>query len=195
MPGVTGAILAAGFSRRLGRPKQLLDYRGRPLLQWAIDAALAADLLEVLVVLGEAAPDILEQIELGRARAIVNQRAVEGQSSSIVEAVAEADPDRTGTLLMLGDQPDLSGDDLMRVLSAFDGRVDAIAMASWQGDARSPVVFGRGYDRELLALTGDTGARSIVRTHWDRVHLVEFDRPVPFDIDTEEDYQRLIQEC
>lgn len=190
--GVTGAILAAGFSRRLGRPKQLLEYQGNPLLQWAIDAALAVDFGEVLLILGESAPDILKQIDLGRARAVVNERAIAGQSSSIVKAVAAADPIRTGTLLMLGDQPDLTADDLREVLRGFDGESDSIAMASWQGDARSPVVFGRAYDRELMELTGDTGARPLVKAHWDHVHLVSFDRPVPIDIDTEEDYQELL---
>jgi molybdenum cofactor cytidylyltransferase len=190
--GITGAILAAGFSRRLGRPKQLLEYRGKPLLQWAVDAALASELDEVLVVLGESAPVILERIDLGRARVIVNEHAIEGQSSSIVAATSMADPHRTGTLLMLGDQPNLTTDDLARVLTSFDGQPDSIAMASWQGEARSPVIFGRAYDCELLALTGDTGARPLVRQHWDRVRLVEFDRPVPSDIDTEADYQRLL---
>lgn len=189
---VTGVILAAGFSRRLGRPKQLLDYRGKTLLQWAIDTALAAELDDVLLVLGEAAPAILEQVEPGPATIVINERAIEGQSSSIVKAVEAARPDRNGTLLMLGDQPGLTVDDLQKVLAAFDGQPDSIAIASWQGEVRSPVVFGRDYDEELLALTGDTGARPLVRRHRDRVRLVEFDRPVPVDIDTEEDYQRLL---
>jgi molybdenum cofactor cytidylyltransferase len=190
--GVTLAILAAGFSRRLGRPKQLLAYKGKPLLQWAIDAALAADMPEILVVLGESAPEILEQVDLGRARAVVNDRALEGQSLSIVTAVSTADPRRLGTLLMLGDQPDLTAGDLRKVLAEFEGGPESIAIATWQGEARSPVVFGRAYDPELLELTGDIGARPLIRKHWRNVRLVEFDRPVPIDIDTEQDYQELI---
>lgn len=190
---ITAAILAAGFSRRLGRPKQLLEYRGKPLLQWAIDAALAADLHEVLIVLGEAAPLILPRIDPGQARIVVNDRAVEGQSTSIVAAVAAADPSRTGTLLMLGDQPGLTTADIKRVIASFDGEPDSISMASWLGDPRSPVIFGRTYDRELLGLTGDTGARPLIKLHRNHVHFVEFDRPVPIDIDTEDDYQRLLQ--
>lgn len=192
--GVTAAVLAAGFSRRLGRPKQLLDYRGKPLLQWAIDAALGVGFSEVLVVLGEAAPAILERVDFGAARVIVNERAVEGQSSSIFTTVANADPRRTGTLLMLGDQPGVTSDDLNRILVAFDGNPESIVMASWQGEARSPVIFGRAYDRELLDLTGDTGARPLIRKHPDNVRFVEFDRPVPLDIDTESDYLQLISE-
>lgn len=192
-PSVSAAILAAGFSRRLGRPKQLLEYQGKPLLQWAVDAALATDVTEVLIVLGEAAPAILEQVELGSAKVVVNDQAIEGQSASIRAAVAAADPNRSGTLLMLGDQPGLTSDDLRRVLETFDGESESIAMASWQGDARSPVVFGRAYDQELLRLSGDAGARPLVRKHWRRVCLVHFDRPVPMDIDTEEDYQLLLE--
>jgi molybdenum cofactor cytidylyltransferase len=192
--GITGVILAAGFSRRLGRQKQLLEYRGKPLLQWAIDAALNAKLDEVLVILGEAAPVILPKVELGRARIVVNERANEGQSSSIAIGVLAADPVRSGTLLMLGDQPALTSDELDLVIGAFDGRVDAISMISWQGDPRSPVVFGRAYDEELSALTGDTGARPLIRKHWSNVRFVEIDRPVPLDVDTEEDYKRLLGE-
>jgi len=192
--GITGVILAAGFSRRLGRPKQLLDYQGKPLLQWAIDAALNANLDEVLVVLGESAPTILPRLELGSARDVMNERAIEGQSASIAKAVLVANPHRSGTLLMLGDQPALTSEDLDLVVAAFDGRADAISMISWQGDPRSPVVFGRGYEEELIALTGDTGARPLIRRHWSNVRFVEFDRPVPLDVDTEEDYKRLIGE-
>ncbi len=193
--GITGVILAAGFSRRLGRPKQLLDYQGKPLLQWAIDAALNANLDEVLVVLGESAPTILPRLELGSARDVMNERAIEGQSASIAKAVLVANPHRSGTLLMLGDQPALTSEDLDLVVAAFDGRADAISMISWQGDPRSPVVFGRGYDEELTELSGDTGARPLIRKHWSNVRLVEIDRPVPFDVDTEEDYNRLIGEA
>ncbi|MCA9859229.1 MAG: nucleotidyltransferase family protein [Thermomicrobiales bacterium] len=191
--GVTGAILAAGFSRRLGRPKQLLQFGGRPLLQYAIDAALAANLDEVILVLGEAAPAILEQVQLGTARFVANDRANEGQSSSIVAAVRAANPNRSGTLIMLGDQPSITADDLNHVLAAFDGSPDSIAMAAWQGILRSPVAFGRSYDQELLELTGDEGARPVVVAHKNRVIPVAFDRPVPVDIDTEEDYQGLLE--
>lgn len=192
-PSVTAAILAAGFSRRLGRPKQLLRFQGKPLLQWAIDAALAADIDEVIVVLGESAAAILERIELHAAKPVFNDRAIEGQSSSIRAAVAAASPARDGTLVMLGDQPGLTPDDLRTVRDRFDGGLDSIVIASWKGEVRSPVIFGRGYDRELLELTGDTGARPLVKKYWDRVKLVDFDRPVPMDIDTEQDYQLLLK--
>lgn len=191
--GVTGVILAAGFSRRLGRPKQLLLVDGKPLLQFAVDAAVAADLAEVIVVLGVDAPAILDRVELGRARVVVNDRAVDGQSTSIVVGIAEADPNRTGTLLMIGDQPDLTSDDLNRVLAAFDGGFESLIAASWQGEIRSPVAFGRAYDDQLRALIGDEGARPLVMAHGDRVLSVLIDRPVPPDIDTEDDYQSLLR--
>jgi molybdenum cofactor cytidylyltransferase len=191
---VSGVILAAGFSRRLGRPKQLLELGGKPLLQWAIDAALAAGLSEVLVVLGESAAAILEHVDLGTARLVINPDAIDGQSTSIMAGVAVANPERVGTLFMLGDQPDISAADLDLVLQKFEGTPDEIVIASWQGERRSPVVFGRSYDGELLRLRGDTGARPILRAHSEQVVAVEFDRPVPIDIDTEADYQRLLQD-
>jgi molybdenum cofactor cytidylyltransferase len=191
--GVTGVILAAGFSRRLGRPKQLLPVDGKPLLQFAIDAALAADLAEVILVLGVAAPEILEQVDLGRSQVVVNERAIGGQSSSIVAGMAAAHANRSGTLLMIGDQPDLMSDDLNRVLAAFDGGAESLVAASWQGAIRSPVVFGRAYDDQLRALTGDRGARPLMMTHRDRIVQAMLDRPVPPDIDTEEDYQLFLR--
>src|SRR5215211_7459994 len=97
---VTAVILAAGFSRRLGRPKQLLPLEGKPLLQYALDAACATDCDEVILVLGEAAPAILDKVTLDRARVIINENAVEGQSTSIVSGVRSAEPLRSGTLLM-----------------------------------------------------------------------------------------------
>ena len=191
--GVTGIVLAAGFSRRLGQPKQLLDLDGKPLLQWAIDAANGADLDEVLVVLGDNAADILERIDLGRAKIVLNPNARQGQSASIVSGVAAANPSRSGTLLMLGDQPEITPEDLNRLLAAFDHEPDSILIVSWNGETRSPVVFGREYDDELLKLTGDRGARPLLSAHLDKLQRLPIDRPVPMDVDTEADYQRLLE--
>jgi molybdenum cofactor cytidylyltransferase len=189
---VSGVIVAAGESRRLGRPKQLLDYLGRPLLEHAVRNAVASRLSEVIVVLGANRDQILQSVDFLDARHIGNERYSEGMSTSLVAALAQTDPQATGILFLLGDQPGVTTDVIDAVLDAFDGTPESIVMPSWQGVPANPVLIGRGYLPELMALHGDVGARPIVDRHRDRIRLVEIDRPVPPDIDTEVDYQRLL---
>ena len=84
-----GVVLAAGSSRRMGRPKQLLDVAGRPLLEVVVGHANASRLDEVLVVLGAAAEEIQAEVDFGRARVLINPDHGSGMASSLrVESVA-----------------------------------------------------------------------------------------------------------
>jgi molybdenum cofactor cytidylyltransferase len=189
---VSGIILAAGESRRLGRPKQLLDVFSRPLLQVVVDNAAASHLDDVVVVLGAHRDLIRQSVDFHRARLVQNERFAEGQSTSVVAALEAINPEVSAVLFLLGDQPGVTPDVIDAVLDAFDGSTNSIVMPSWQGIPANPVLFGSGFFDELYALRGDEGARPVVKRHPDCVHLVEVDRPVPPDIDTEVDYAQLL---
>jgi len=115
-----------------------------------------------------------------------------GQSTSLIAGVNAVDADVAGVLFLLGDQPGVTSQTIDAELAAFDGDPAAIVMTSWRGKPSHPVLLGRGYFGALRGLTGDTGARPIIAGARDRVRLVDSDRPVPRDVDTEDDYRWLL---
>lgn len=190
---VSGVILAAGASRRLGRPKQLLEFRGRPLLDHVVQHALSSTLREIIVVLGAERGRIRVLMDLSKVHVVENVHFAEGQSTSVVVGLDHVDPEATGVLFLLGDQPGVTAEAISAVVNAFDGDPQTIVMPSWRGAPSNPVLFGRGYFGDLRQLTGDEGARSIIMRARDHVILVPIDCPVPQDVDVEEDYQQLLR--
>ena len=189
---VAGIILAAGESRRLGRPKQLLDFRGKPLLQHAIDNVRASGLGEILLVLGANRDRIEPALDSTGVRLIVNPDFAKGQSTSLIAAVDALGSDIDGALFLLGDQPGITPHIIDAALNAFDGDPGTIVMTDWQGVPSHPVLIGRAYFDQVPTLTGDTGAKPILSNHRDRILLVPAGRPAPQDVDTEDDYQQLL---
>ena len=194
-PAVSGVILAAGGSSRLGRPKQLLEFKGRPLLDHIVQNALSSNLGEIIVVLGAERGRIRVLMDLSKVHVVENDRFADGQSTSVVVGLNNVDSHAAGVLFLLGDQPGVTADVIGTIVAAFDGDPQTIVMPTWQGTPANPVLFGRSYFPQLRKLTGDEGGRSIVAQAGDRVHLVPMDLPVPQDVDTEADYQRLVSDA
>jgi len=172
-------VLAAGAGRRFGGPKLRAPFRGRPLVTWAVDAALGAGLDEVVVVTG--GQDLGDLLPAGVVE-VANPRWVEGQASSLQAAVTHA---RAGghdaIVVALGDSP-LVGSDAWAAVAAAGG---PIATATFAGRRRPPVRL----DREvwpLLPGTGDEGARALMADRPDLVVEVPCAGD-PLDVDTEED--------
>lgn len=196
VPGrrVSGLILAAGTSRRLGRPKQLLDLGGEPLLRHALRNAMASTLDEVLLVLGSRADEIAAAVGAFGQRSVVNARFAEGQSMSLFAGLADVSPEADAALVLLGDQPLVSPSAIDRLIDAFRTERSAVVQATYGGDPGNPVLFDRSLFGEMAAVTGDEGARSVVRRHRYEVVLVEVgDIAEVIDVDTEADYARLIE--
>src|SRR5579859_1190160 len=183
---VAGIILAAGRSTRLGRPKQLLPLGGKPLLQHVIDAANASTLDEVVVVLGEHATEIGKAISPGRATVVVNERYAEGQSTSLHRGLEALDDGMDGALFILGDQPGITASLIDAIVDCFRATGALIVAPRFTDGTGNPVMFARALWSELLAVTGDVGARDVLRAH--RADVVE----VPIattrlpDVDTQE---------
>jgi molybdenum cofactor cytidylyltransferase len=191
---VAGIILAAGRSSRLGRPKQLLDLGGKPLLRATLDNALASSLDRVFLVLGHEAVAISRALGLHPATVVVNDHFADGQASSVVAGV-NALPDQTAAaMLLLGDQPGVTPAIIDGVVAAWRAADAQIAAPVYGGTLGNPVLFRRDLFPELLRLAGDEGARRLVREHSPDVLRVPIDlSDPPPDIDTEADYQRLIE--
>ncbi|HET6281165.1 MAG TPA: nucleotidyltransferase family protein [Polyangia bacterium] len=163
-PSIGCAVLAAGASRRLGRPKQLLSYRGQPLLLRAVEAAFQSLATRVAVIVG-AGRRVANVLVSGgtRAEVIENPHWQQGMSSSVRAAAAWARArDCDAVLLAVADQPHLSAAHLNALFAASDSatRIVASGYASLLG---VPALFPSHMFHRLEALSGDVGARSLLR--------------------------------
>jgi molybdenum cofactor cytidylyltransferase len=189
---VRGVILAAGLGRRMGTIKQLLPMHGKPLLQHVIDAARASCLDHLLLVLGSAHEKILPKIDARGLDVIVNADFAAGQSTSVRSGL-EHGPDAEGVMFLLGDQP-LVGHTLIDILVErfLDEKLLAVVPVH-RGLPGSPAIIGREIMRQATTLTGDTGARRLLREHSRHVLEVEVDDPSLLrDVDTMDDYRNLL---
>ena len=183
-----GLILAAGAGRRFGGTKQLADLRGRPLLEYAIEAMLAVPALDpVLVVLGHAADEIVARVDFGEAEVVVCEEWERGQAASLRHGIAglsEAD----AAVITLGDQPFITPQVIAGALDQL-GRCDAVR-ATYDGQPGHPVVLGRSVMDAVTELEGDVGARDLLARFrvrdWEAGHLCS-----AADIDTREELSRL----
>jgi molybdenum cofactor cytidylyltransferase len=188
-----GLILAAGASRRMGQPKQLLEVGGRPLLELVVAAACASHLDDVVVVLGAHAEEITAGVDLSRARVVINPDHEQGMSTSLRAGIASLGAEVSRALILLGDQPDVSAELLDRLLDLQEGSGLPAAALSFGGLLHPPMVLARGWWAGLEALEGDVGLRAVVRAHPELVAALPAEQPGghPVDIDTPEDFERL----
>jgi molybdenum cofactor cytidylyltransferase len=189
-----GVVLAGGSSTRMGSPKQLLPIEGRPLLELVVSQACASKLDEVVVVLGANADAIVAGVDLGRARIVRNPDHASGMSSSLRAGLAALGDDVERAMVILGDQPDVSPE-LLDELLALQARSGLPAAAlSFGGLLHPPVVLKRELWGDLRSLEGDVGCRALIRARPELVAALpaSADSPHPVDLDTPEDYRRLV---
>jgi molybdenum cofactor cytidylyltransferase len=185
-PFVCGLVLGAGGSKRLGRPKQLLPYRGGTLLGHVVGVARACDFDQLVVAIGGAADDVRARVDLTGADVVVNDAYGEGCSSSIAAALGVVDP-RCGVLvLMLGDQPGVTADTVGALLA---GRGDAgLAVCRYDDGRGHPIAFARSVFGALAGLHGDKGVWRLLDQAGDDAAEVAVAGTIPLDVDTPEDY-------
>jgi molybdenum cofactor cytidylyltransferase len=191
--GVSGVILAAGSSSRLGRSKQLLTLDGEPIVRVVVRNALAAKLDEVVLVTGSESDAVLAAVGDAGQRTIFNSDYRSGQSTSLKAGLREISPEAGSVLFLLGDQPEVGPDIIDRLVDAFQEHGAAIVQPVYGSTPANPVLFSRELFSDLLTIDGDQGARSIVKRYADTVlRVVVSDGPAPGDVDTDEDYRALI---
>jgi molybdenum cofactor cytidylyltransferase len=191
---ISALVLAAGSSTRMGRPKLLLPLAGKPIIQHVVDTALGAPVGEVMVVLGSDPGEVRAALRPDdRLRFTVNERAQEGQSTSLRAGLDAVRPEAEAAVILLADQPSVSPSALDAVLIAAAGSLppDAAAVqASYGGVPAHPTLFLRRVWSDVVE-QGDHGARNWIRTHPERRVLVEVGGEPPEDVDTPEDYERV----
>lgn len=190
---VCGAVLAAGAGRRFGAAKQLAILDGRPLLEWALDAACAArGLDEVAVVVGARADEVRRGVRFGRARVIECGEWAEGLAASLRCAVEDAGAAADWLVVTLGDEPRMTAAAIDGVVAAaLAAPADVAAVRGrWGARPGHPVALRRTLFGAVGELRGDAGARALLR---DQVVLeVECGAAGDaVDVDTPEDLRRL----
>jgi molybdenum cofactor cytidylyltransferase len=188
-PRVTGLVLAAGGSSRLGQPKQLLPYRGATLLDHTLRTARACAFDQLICVIGGAAQEIRASVDLTGCEVLENNQFGQGCSSSIAVAVDAVDAANEVLVLLLGDQPGVTP---ATVATLLEGRADApLAVCRYDNGLGHPFAFARSMFGDLLALHGDKAVWKLRDRLGDAVAEVPIAGPVPLDVDTWEDYEAL----
>jgi molybdenum cofactor cytidylyltransferase len=182
---VSGLVLAAGGSSRLGRPKQLLPFGDATLLDHTLGVARASGFDQLVCVLGGGAEDVRARVDLRGIDVVVNEGFGTGCSSSIA---ASLDVVRGDVLvLLLGDQPGVSPESV-RALVAGRGDAD-LAVCRYDDGRGHPFAFARSMFGALAALHGDKGVWKLLDRAGDAVVEVPVSGAIPPDVDTWEDYE------
>lgn len=186
-------LLAAGSSKRLGQPKQLLTYQGKSFLQNMLSAAIDSQLSPIIVVLGANAGLISAGINEDQVKIINNPDWEEGIASSIrcgIMALEKIKPAVDAAILMVCDQPYLTSSLLNELVSSQEKTGKPIVAAEYEGVRGTPVLFHKTFFHELLLLKGDRGAGKILQLQPDLVATVPFSLGA-IDIDTMDNYKEL----
>jgi molybdenum cofactor cytidylyltransferase len=191
---ISGIILAAGQSKRLGHPKQLLDICGQSVIRRVTQTAAQSQLTSVLVVLGHAFTEIERELEGLDVRIVHNPDFETGQASSLREGLNALSTESDAALFLLGDQPTLASSAIDALIEAYEMAESAIVQARYRDQPGHPVLFARPLFAELTAVAGDQGARDVIRRHAAEVQYVEIAGDAPTDIDTEADYQLVLRQ-
>jgi molybdenum cofactor cytidylyltransferase len=187
---VAGLVLAAGASRRLGQPKQLLAYKGTTVLGATLDMARSCDFAQLLVTVGGAWLDVRDQVDLRDCVVVRNDQFGTGCSSSISAAIGVVDARAEGLVLLLGDQPGVSNS----TVEALTGRAKTspLGVCRYRDGVGHPFWFRREVFDDLLALHGDKAVWKLLESGRYPVREVEIRSDIPLDVDTWDDYRALL---
>lgn len=192
MTWVTGLVLAAGGSTRLGRPKQLLPYGDGTLLDATLATARRCGFDQLVVTVGGAAEEVERAVDLSGAVVVRNEEFGTGCSSSIAAALPAIDPRAEGVVLLLGDQPRVDPATVAGLVATAAGA--DLAVTRYRDGVGHPFWLGRALFGRLAELHGDKGVWKLVDAAGDTLVEHAVDAEVPRDVDTWEDYQALLAE-
>jgi molybdenum cofactor cytidylyltransferase len=186
----TGLVIAAGSSRRLGRPKQLLPFRGATLLDATLDVARACGFDQLLVTVGGAADQVRDRVDLSGVEVVDSPTPTEGCASSIRAAVDRVHPASDGIVLLLGDQPGVTPESVAALVTAAGHA--RVGVCRYDDGRGHPLWLGRAVFDRLRRLHGDKAVWTLLDTDPAAVVEVRVAGPIPVDVDTDADHRRLL---
>jgi molybdenum cofactor cytidylyltransferase len=189
---IAAIVLAAGASKRFGRQKLIERYMLKPIVRRAVDAAMASGVDETIVVTG-GDDRVRRAVERTGARCVTNAAWESGMASTIAAGITALAPGTQAALIVLGDQPTVPAKGYRAVLDAYGEHGTAIVVPVYWPKVRGhPVLFDASVFPELLALSGDRGAREVIQRDPARVREVRVLRAAPPDVDTPEDVNSIL---
>ncbi|NIW46244.1 MAG: putative selenium-dependent hydroxylase accessory protein YqeC [Gammaproteobacteria bacterium] len=193
---VAGVVLAAGGSSRLGRPKQLLEWQGKPFVQAVVETARDSGLSPVIVVIGAYQQEVEAALEGFPVQLVINPDWMEGQATSVRSAVSylsDEYPQVEAALFFLVDQPQIPSALVQTLLDAYSETFSPITAPMVDDRRGNPVLFDRSTFKELSKLEGDAGGRQVF-SRFKVQYIPWLDSTAGLDVDTREDYERLLRE-
>ncbi|GAB4544877.1 MAG: nucleotidyltransferase family protein [Pleurocapsa sp.] len=191
---ITAIILAAGASRRMGQPKQLLSYKGQTLLSYVTNCAIASSCNPVIVILGANAEKIEPEIAQLSITIIKNNNWNEGIASSIscgIKYLQKQDLNPDGVIFLTCDQPFISTEIIEELINNYYSTKQPIIASKYGKSLGIPALFSRALFSELTQLKGNRGAKKIINKYPDLVSVINFPQGI-IDLDTPENYQQFI---
>lgn len=185
-------ILAAGESKRMGSPKQILNVEGKSLIRRTSQVALATGHAPVVLVLGANKPQIVPEIADLPLTIIDNPMWHQGLSASVKMGMAGlwmTDKNMDAVLILVCDQPYLNVELLNKMIEVYSTKKPNLVACRYGDEVGVPVLFDKSLFGELLNLTGDKGAKPVLMNHLDEAHIIDFELG-EIDLDTPEDYQK-----
>lgn len=190
---ISAIVLAAGESKRMGRPKQMLAWQGKTLLRHVLESLINSNAEEIILVLGYEAEAIRKSLTEFQIKIVINPDYKQGMASSLRQGLLAMDPRSEAFLVLLADQPGIGPEIMNRMIREFQqaNPKRGIVRPVYQGLRGHPVLIGVQYLQEALQLQGDMGARRILMNHPKDIIEIEVDQDVVLaDIDTPEEYQK-----
>jgi molybdenum cofactor cytidylyltransferase len=190
---ISAILLAAGESKRMGRPKQLLEWQGKTILQHVLESLINSDADEIILVLGHEADLIRKSLSALPIKIVINPDYNRGMASSLRQGLLTIDPRSEAFLVLLADQPGIGQDIINTLIREFEqaNPKRGIVRPVYHGRRGHPVLISVQYLQEALQLQGDVGARQILMNHPEDILDIGVDKDVILkDIDTPEEYRK-----
>ncbi len=192
---ISAILLAAGESRRMGVPKQLLSLRDKTFVEHCVDNLLASRVDRVIIVTGHRELEVRRAVGDRPIRFVHNANYESGMTSSIKCGVQALPAGTRAYILALVDQPQIEADVINPVIDAYEKLRTTIVIPTYGGRNGHPILLDASLNEEILTMDPEQGLRQVVRAHLDEVVRVEVsNQRVLEDCDLPEDYERLLKQ-
>ena len=189
---IAGVVLAAGSASRMGATKQLLPFKGKPVLEHVINNARLSTLHEIIVVLGHNADKIQLCVDLSHTITVYNDIYMRGQSTSVIKGLEQVSSECDAVMFLLADQPLVTSDIINSIINAFNADIKPIMIPYYENRRGNPVIIDKSMFHDLKSLSGDTGPRVLFKNKKFFISKVAIgDNSILFDVDTKDDYKKL----
>ncbi len=190
---ISAIVLAAGKSERMGKNKLLLEINGETMIEHVIKALQESKVEEIIAVVGFYAEELTKILKKYNVKVVFNKDYEKGMTSSFKKGVENLSRECEAFFLVLGDQPFIKKEIINKLIERYRERRALIVSPIYKGKKGHPVLFDKKLKKEILSLKEEEVVRDIIHRHVDDVLLVEAPMNVIMDIDTKEDYERIVK--